>query len=171
MKESLSMSEAEKILCNPTVLRDAIAEVFNSMVFMEVSPECELVEHMDTDEESIMGTITFTGVFEGALSIRCGMECAKEITMNLLAFEDEDEMEESDIPDAIGEVSNMTMGTIKSMLYEQVGEISVSVPTVVSGSTMVNRLRAGEVKLAATVAISGQYCIQADLLYLFTGEK
>ena len=169
MMENIKMKDLEKDLCNPGTLRSSISEVFDSMIFMEVSPESDLCENLE-EQYCIMGSISFTGIFEGSLSFRCSMECAKEITMNLLAFEDEEEMEESDIPDAIGEVANMTMGTIKSKLYEYMGEISVSAPTVITGAGLVNRLRAGEVKLSATLCVNGKYCIQTCLLYVYSGE-
>lgn len=157
------MSEVEKDLCNPSTLRDAVAEVFSTMIFMEINAG-PIEEDLD-GVSCIMGTISFTGIFNGSLSIYCSLPCAKEITMNLLAFEDEDEMEESDIPDAVGEVSNMVMGSLKTRLYDRLGEISVSVPTVVTGASMKNQLRAGEVKLSAAVGISEQYCMTVNLVY------
>ena len=157
------MSDAEKDLCNPSTLREAISEVFSTMVFMDITPG-PIEEELD-GPSCMMGTISFTGIFNGALSICCSTPCAKEITMNLLAFEDEDEMQESDIPDAVGEVSNMVMGTLKTKLYDQLGEIAVSVPTVVSGASMKNQLRAGEVKLSAAVGIADQYCMHVNLVY------
>ncbi len=164
------MSEVEKDLCNPSALREAITEVFNTMVFMEINSSGPIEEDLG-DQPCILGSVSFRGLFDGSLSISCSAACAKEITMNLLAFEDEDEMEPSDIPDAIGEVANMTMGTLKTMLYDRLGEITVSVPTVVSGCSMCNALRAGEVKLSATVAVADQYCVQLNLVHMYSGGK
>lgn len=162
------MNEVEKDLCNPSTLREAVSEVFNTMVFMEISPGATMEEELQ-EKPCVLSSISFMGLFDGSLSICCSMECAKEITMNLLAFEDEDEMQPSDIPDAIGEVANMTMGSLKTKLYDRLGEISVSVPTVVTGASMANQLRAGEVKLSATVCLADQYCLQVNLVYMYSG--
>jgi len=154
-----------KEFSTPEALREAITEVFNTMIFMDVNPQAEMKEYL-ADDPCIMGSITFTGKFEGALTIRCSTSCAKAITMNLLAMEDEEEIQPFDIPDAIGEVGNMTMGMLKSRLYDQLGEISISVPTVVSGTSLTNELRAGEVKLSTTVGVGDQYCLEVNLIYM-----
>jgi CheY-specific phosphatase CheX len=166
----MAEGDVDENLCTPSVLAEAITEIFNSMVFMEVGS----VDGIDEDllnEPCVMGMLSFTGAFDGSISICCSSKCAKEITMNLLAFEDEEEMESSDIPDAIGEVTNMTMGALKTRLYDQFGELAVSVPTVVRGAALLNELRAGEIKLGAKVGINDQYMIQVNFVYIKSGEK
>lgn len=145
-------------------LREAISTVFSTMVFMNTDHLAELEENL-AEESCIMGSISFIGLFEGSLTVRCSMACAKDITMNLLAFDDESEMEPSDIPDAIGEVANMTMGTVKTLLYDDVGELNVSSPSVFSGKMLNNELRAGQVKLSTTVGVDDTYCLEVHMLY------
>ncbi len=49
------MSEVEKDLCNPASLREAITEVFNTMVFMEISPSATTEENLVFWVRSLFG--------------------------------------------------------------------------------------------------------------------
>ncbi len=156
---------SETTICGVNTLRDATKEIFSTMIFMNVDPMAQVEENL-SEESCIIGTIAFMGKYDGFLTIRCSQACAKAITMNLLALDDESEMEPSDIPDAIGEVANMVMGSVKSKLYDVVGELSVATPSVFSGRMMTPELRAGDVKLSTTVGIDEMYCFEVHFIYL-----
>lgn len=158
------MEMIETPIFSPITLRDAVSKVFSTMVFMSTNPAASITENLSA-ETCIMGNIAFLGLFEGALTVRCSMACAKEITMNLLAFDDDSEMEPSDIPDAIGEVANMIMGTVKTLLYDQVGELTVSSPSVFSGMMLNNEMRAGQVRISASIGVDSTYCLEVNMIY------
>jgi chemotaxis protein CheX len=146
------------------VLKEAVSEVFETMFFMDVVPLKETNENLNI-APCIMSSISFTGNYHGSMTIVCSHTCAKSIAMNVLAMEDEDEMEPSDIPDAMGEVANMTMGSTKSRLYEKMGELAVGVPMVISGEKLVNQLRENDYMDEVLVLIDGLYTMKLTLVY------
>ncbi len=80
-------------------------------------------------------------------------------------------MQDSDIPDAMGEVVNMTMGILKRLLYDKVGEISVSVPSVHRGASLQSQSLAGQTKLTTMVGISDRHCMAGSLVYRKAEKK
>ncbi len=121
-------------VCFHDTLIEAASEVFETMMFMaleEVAPEDA---HME--EDSLLSSITFTGALEGCLAICCGSQDAKLIAANMLGMEPEDDISMEDICDAMGEVSNMVLGSIKKRIADSVGEITVSIPCTVSGKML-----------------------------------
>ena len=145
------------------VLLDSAKEVFETMIFMslEKSPEAAVV----IDGSALIGTITFKGNMEGCFAIECGMDCAKTISMNMLGMDSEDEVGEDEVCDAIGEVANMVLGSIKTRIQDEVGDIQVSIPSVISGYELRNSLGEDAVKLILNLSLEGQYNVQMSLLY------
>lgn len=147
------------------ILREAASEVFETMVFMDVN-SCKSGEEDYDVAPGVLSTVSFSGDYGGVLALICSKECAKAITINLLALDDEDEMEDCDIPDTMGEIANMTMGSVKSRLYEKMGELNVSVPSVIIGDNMRPQARDGSHMDNAFVKIDGQYSLQLNLTYV-----
>ncbi|MBN2686171.1 MAG: chemotaxis protein CheX [Pontiellaceae bacterium] len=152
-------------VCSLGTLREAISQVFTSMVFMAIDPTAPIDERID-HEKSVFASVSFMGKYDGSLTVRGSIDCAKAITANLLAFEEDDPIEQSDIADAMGEIANMIMGSIKSLAYDTVGELVVSAPTVFSGQEMIHHLRAGEACLSTTVGVDDIYCLEVHLVNL-----
>ena len=118
------------------LIKDSIwksaSETFATMIFLPI----EKVD--DTDGEgdavsSLICTITFTGSLQGVFAIRCAAATAEKIARGMLISEPDDELSESDICDALGEVANMVIGGIKTRVSEVVGEMHISIPTVIRG--------------------------------------
>ncbi len=125
-------------ICFEDVLLESAKEVFETMIFMTVEqcPDCIAVEG-----DSLLGSITFTGSIEGCMGISCDLECAKTIACNMLAMEGEDDISDGEIRDAIGEIANMVMGSLKAnLLKQEVGNLEVSIPCVVSGKEITSSL-------------------------------
>lgn len=115
--------------CSQTIL-DAAKEVFETMIFMEIEPSRE---ETPLNSPCIIGTITFKGEREGSLSFSTSMACAGTVARNMLAMEPDDPISPEEICDAVGEVVNMVMGSVKSRLQDVCSSIEVSVPSVVTG--------------------------------------
>ena len=144
-------------------LLSSAREVFETMVFMAL--EKAGVESEGIGDEAILGSITFKGNLEGCLGICFGMECARNVAANMLAVNTPEDLSEADICDAIGEIANMIMGSLKSRIQEEVGEIEVSIPSVVRGQHLKNRLGEGTQEAVVKVNIEDQYCAVFSLLY------
>ncbi|MCK4960007.1 MAG: chemotaxis protein CheX [Planctomycetes bacterium] len=131
-------------------LMDGAREVFETMMFMTVEP-CE-EGSQEIDGTALLGSITFTGDIEGCLAVCCSYDCAKTIAVNMLGAEDE-ELAEEEVADAVGEVANMLLGSLKSRIAETAGEVQVSIPSVVSGTQLVNSLGEGAESISQIVNI------------------
>ncbi len=150
-------------ICLDELLLDAAKEVFNTMIFMSIEKSGHSTQ--DTNDDTILGSITFQGNMEGCLALTYNMPCAKSVAANMLAMEPDEQISNAEIADAIGEVTNMIMGSLKSRLQKSVGEINVSIPTVVTGKQLENNLGDGTEKVYISVSIQDQYDAEFSLLY------
>ncbi len=132
------------------VLLDSASEIFETMIFMDMEKASDQSQRVDGD--SLLGSITFTGELEGCVSICCSSPCAKAVAVNMLAMDSDEEISEEEICDAIGEVTNMIMGSVKARLIETVGNLEVSIPSVVGGRMLENSH--GEKVLQTCVAVN-----------------
>ena len=83
--------------------------------------------------------------------------------MDIEETSSEDSSEE-DVCDAIGEVSNMFMGSVKPRLLESTGNLEVSIPSVISGRELKNNL--GEHSKEVSVKINNEDKYAAGLVLL-----
>jgi chemotaxis protein CheX len=143
------------------VLLDATKEVFETMIFMDVEESSEPVRRIEGD--ALLGSITFQGGIEGCLGIYCDQTCARTITANMLALGPEDEIAGEDISDAMGEVTNMVMGGVKTRLQGDVDDVSVSIPTVVTGRQIESSLGDGGKRVPVGISIADQYSAEISL--------
>ena len=110
-------------------LLDSAKEVFESMVFMALNEVDG--EMADASEVTLLGTITFTGSLEGCLSVCCSQRCAQTIAANMLCMDSPDELSDEDVIDAVGEIANMVMGSVKTRLQDHVANLTISIPSVI----------------------------------------
>ncbi len=111
---------------------ESAKEIFSTMLMMEISA----ADEMDTKDvlphvDSISGVIGLAGTHKGVLAIHLPHRVAIAITSSFLGM-DVDEMN-SDVEDAVGELANMLGGNVKSILSEKGRDISLSMPTTISG--------------------------------------
>ena len=149
-------------LCLDELLLESAEEIFETMIFMDM----EKSESQGTaiDGLSVLGSISFKGSLEGCLCIYCTDECTKAIAMNMLGLETTEDISEEDISDAIGEVCNMTMGSLKKRLIDSVGSLDLSIPTVVSGNGIKSSAIDNERKISVNVNID-EHAAELSLLY------
>ena len=155
-------------VCFSAALLEGVKEVFETMIFMDIEESSEPEEKIEND--SLLGSITFQGEIEGCLGIRCGMPCAQTIAANMLGMDPGEEISQPEICDAIGEVSNMVLGSIKSRIQESAGELQVSIPTVVSGQNLENNLGEGASTILVKVNTGDEYVIELSFLYRKSGK-
>jgi len=150
-------------LCMNDVLLNAAKEVFQTMIFLDIerSPDAKPAIAGNT----LLASITFKGDLEGCLGICCDLSCARTVAANMLGMESGDQMAEQEVVDAIGEVTNMVMGSVKARLQEDTPGIEVSIPTVVAGREMRTSPPEGSTKTAMSITIGGQYDADLYLLY------
>ncbi len=145
------------------VLLESAKEIFETMVFMDLAETTE--EGHDIEGCALLGTITFRGALEGCLAFCCSEPCAQAIAINMLGLDTTEKIAEEDICDAIGEIANMVMGSVKRRLAESAGNLEVSIPSVVSGRELRNNLGEGAHKTSVRINIEDEYVAELSLLY------
>jgi len=149
-------------VCLSETLLEAVREVFDTMIFMDVSEGTD--QDTVVDGNTFLGSITFKGDIEGCFSICLEEACAKAISVNMLCLESPDELAEEDLVDAIGEVANMIMGSMKTRMHSVSPNIELSIPSVVSGRILKANLGESEIKVSTRIKI-GDY--NADLTFQY----
>jgi len=155
-------------ICLNEVLLESAKEIFETMIFMDLT---EITEpDKGIEGESLLGSITFKGDLEGCLTISCSISCAQSVARNMLGLDTDDELTDEDTCDAIGEVSNMLMGSVKKRIADDFGDIQVSIPSVISGRELKNNLGDAAKKISTTINIEDEYVVELSLLYRETQE-
>jgi len=133
------------------------------MVFMAVEESPQ--DGTSLDAPGLLGTITFKGRLEGCLGICCGETCARAIAASMLGLGSSNEVGDGDSSDAIGEIANMVLGAVKARIQEPVGDIEVSIPSVVQGRELRNSLGESAQQVRIRVSIEDEYVADLSLLY------
>jgi CheY-specific phosphatase CheX len=144
-------------------LLDGAKEVFETMVFMALAESEQ--DSPEIGERALLGSITFKGDLEGCLTICCGVTCARTIVANMLGMNAGEELGEDAICDALGELTNMVMGAVKSRTQNDIGVMEVSIPSVVQGRELKNGLGERARKVVVKANIEEQYGAELSLTY------
>jgi len=142
---------------------DSAREVFETMVFMALEEAQE--EGPKMEDTTLLGTITFKGQLEGCLGICCGVHCARTVAANMLGMDPSEEISEDDVNDAVGEVANMVMGAVKARIQDRVGNVDVSIPSVVQGLELKNSLGERANEVVVNGSLEDEHLIRFSLLY------
>ncbi len=159
---SKGLRMVEQIVMEETLLMSA-KEVFETMIFMDLQESSEPDQTMQGN--ALLGSITFKGSIEGCLTICCSVPCAQNIAANMLGMDPTEDISYEEISDAMGEVTNMVMGSVKSRLKSGFCDLQVSIPIVISGQELDNSLSDDASKVSVRVSIDEEYIARFSLLY------
>ncbi len=119
-------------------VRNVTMEVFSTMLCLDVTAGETFAEvHASDGAEGVMSFIGLAGRCTGAGSLRCSSEAACKLASAFLMSEFE--AVDGDVLDAIGELTNMIVGNLKTHLEDKLGAISLSIPTVIHGRNFTAR--------------------------------
>lgn len=107
-------------------------ETFGTMISLPIEKVDEEDVKLDPSV-SLICTITFTGPLMGVFAVQCSAVTAESIARVMLMSDPDDVLNETEISDALGEVANMLLGGLKAKMAESVGEIQISIPSVIRG--------------------------------------
>lgn len=120
------------------MIRDASQSVFSMMLGLEFKTGEPFVEEDPPGpNEGVLALIGLAGTWAGSGSFSCSANMARRISSALLMAEYESINDE--VLDAIGEVTNMVLGNVKTSLEEKLGPMGLSIPTVVYGRNFTTR--------------------------------
>lgn len=115
--------------------RGAVEEVFGTMIGLPATAGNVYIEKAAAAEaEGIITLIGLAGPWIGAGSISCSQELACKLASSMLM--EEFSSVNKDVLDAMGEITNMVFGNVKTVLEGHLGPLGLSIPTVVSGQNL-----------------------------------
>lgn len=121
-----------------TFIRSAASEVFTTMLGMEVATGPEREDPTGPDvADGVLAFIGLAGPWAGAGAISCSASLACKLCEALLMSENPAVNEE--VLDAMGEVTNMIIGSFKTLAEERLGPLGLSIPTVIYGRNFKSR--------------------------------
>lgn len=114
-------------------LLTATRDVFRTMVFHEVTTSEPITGGEMRLNANVVGSVAFAGKTNGVVVFYCTFDAAVAITASMLGIEPTSVSGE--LPDAIGELSNMIAGSFRTRIADVRGETwAISIPTVTVGS-------------------------------------
>lgn len=134
-----------------TIIQDAITNAVQNVCRVLVKKEVRLIGRVSTDGTDpaplhiqVMGNVGFVGDINGIVYLGMGEEFAAYAVGEILGMSPAEVLFEGPevIKDAIGEVTNMTVGGFKNALCDLGFPCKLTLPTIVRGNT----LKAGAIK-------------------------
>ena len=119
-------------------ISQAAVNVFTTMLGVEIRQGEVSVESGSPDpNDGVVSLIGLAGSWTGAGSITCSPALACRICSQLLMTESPSVNE--DVLDAVAELTNMIIGSVKTDLEQHLGTLGLSIPTVVFGRNFKTR--------------------------------
>ncbi len=119
-------------------IQKAAAEVFSTMLAVELPPGEIAIEQVSPPvNDGVVSLIGLAGPWVGLGSIACSPAVACRICSLMLMMETTAVNE--DVLDAVAELTNMVIGSVKNDLETHLGQLALSIPTVVFGRNFKTR--------------------------------
>ena len=115
-----------------TSIRRAVNEVFATMLSVELGPSETIAVSSEPEwTEEVVSFIGLAGAWVGTGTILCSPSLACRICSQMLMTDANAVNEE--VLDAMGELTNMVIGSVKNDLEQHLGQLGLSIPTVIFG--------------------------------------
>ena len=111
---------------------NSVNDVFDTMLSMELE-QFEADSQVDVGDSRIVGSVSFAGKALGTVRIHLSTDFAGIITSAMLDMES-DEIEDEEVTDVVGELSNMIGGNLKSRFCDSGLTCAISIPSITKGS-------------------------------------
>ncbi len=123
----------------------AVQDVFKTMLARSAvlceatdsgSVESGKAEPLKIDGQQVVGTVGFIGDISGLIYLYLDAPFANEIASHMLGMSPEEIIEAGDevVNDAVGELTNMTVGTFKNQLADKGFPCRLTIPSILRGS-------------------------------------
>ncbi len=134
-------------------------EIFNTMIFMEISADAPLEQGKQALGCHISAMIGLTGGFSAMLGIHCPEAIGLAISGAMLGMEIEEI--DADVKDALGEIANMVAGGLKERFAAENIDLELAIPTAISGKsyTIASSTRSNRVIIPFSIE-QGQFFIE-----------
>jgi chemotaxis protein CheX len=150
-------------VCFESLLLESAREVFETTAFLEIQ-QCEDMS-LEIAGDSILSTITFKGAMQGCLGVRCSIDCAKSIALAMLGMDPSESLGEAEVSDSLGEICNMVLGGFKARVRDTIGNLEVSIPSVIKGLNLIGTLGENSTRTVTMVMTVDGNIIEVWLLH------
>jgi chemotaxis protein CheX len=121
-----------------SLVRHSTRDVFGTMLGIELVDEDPSVgDGVPGPNAGVLALIGLAGSWAGSGTFSCSADMAQKISGQLLMMEFT--AVDADVLDAIGEITNMVLGNVKTSLEEVLGPMGLSIPTVIYGRNFTTR--------------------------------
>lgn len=142
---------------------ESAKEIFDTMIFLPVK-ELDGQYDPSNSAESLICTITFTGKIQGSFSTLCDVENAQKIARAMLMLEADAEISQTDTCDALGEVTNMIIGGLKSRLSDAAKDMQIFIPATIKGMEIQQIIGKNTKKVNLAIDVDGK-TIKIAMMY------
>jgi len=112
------------------IIRNATHSVFSTMLGTELTAQEPFEDPQPFKPSEVTGFIGMAGEFAGYVSIHVTRSQATDFTARLVGVDVDEITSEDEIRDAVGEITNMLAGNVKTAL-STMGVVEIALPTVV----------------------------------------
>jgi CheY-specific phosphatase CheX len=113
------------------IIRNSTHSVFSTMLGTELSALEAIDDPTPFKQSEVIGFIGMAGDFAGYVSIHVSRQQATDFTARLIGVDVGEVTSEDEIRDAVGEITNMLAGNVKTAL-SALGLVEIALPTVVT---------------------------------------
>lgn len=134
-RASAMARECPTMCPNPQIVEklvEATREVFETMVFRPLTTGVPIEGDALRPSSNVVGTVGFAGSQSGLVAFYSTLDAAREIAGAMLGLDPS--QVNGEVPDAIGEVTNMIAGSFRTKMAAEGDAWAISVPTVTLGS-------------------------------------
>ena len=163
-----AIHEIPEAVFQETITR-AVQEVFKTMLGQSATHSPMTAEEtkvaLDLVTPHVVSTVGFIGSINGLIYLYMDVKFAAKCAGNLLGMNDQEiaEAGEEAVNDAIGELTNMTVGTFKNQLSDKGFPCKLTIPSIMRGSNFQIEPISSATRRTYRFLIAGQPLI-ADLL-------
>lgn len=147
----------------------AVHEVFSTMLglparYLPLDNPAE-ASSLELERPHVVGTVGFIGAINGLIYLYLDVDFAQKCAANLLGVPKEElaTLGDEAVNDAIGELTNMTVGTFKNQLSDRGFACRLTIPSILRGSRFRIEPISSATRRIYRFAIAGS-SITADLL-------
>ena len=111
------------------MIKDATTGVFSTMLGTDLVSHEPFEDPTPFFRSEVTGFIGLAGDVAGYISVHCSRRQATDFTARLIGGELDDITSDDDVRDAVGEITNMVAGNMKTALSRK-GTVEIALPTV-----------------------------------------
>jgi chemotaxis protein CheX len=119
----------------------ATEQVFRTMVFTELEQASPIEGDALRPGANVVGIVGFTGTVSGVVALHSTLDGATHIAASMLGTPAG--QVNGEMPDAIGELTNMIAGMFRLRMAERGESVAISIPSVTVGSDFYTRFASG----------------------------